>query len=80
MKFVKFGIFALSLGLFVASCGESTTSEETTATDSATLAPAPEATVPTTMDTATAPSADTSMGAGATGTTTDTAAHTGGAH
>ena len=32
MKFVKFGIFALTMGLFVASCGNSETTE-TTETD-----------------------------------------------
>jgi hypothetical protein len=42
MKFVKFSIFALTMGLFVASCGNSS-SEETTVTDTtATMAaPAP---------------------------------------
>ncbi len=45
MKFVKFGIFALSMGLFVASCGDTTT-EETTTEDTTTMstdvvAPAP---------------------------------------
>lgn len=72
MKFVKLSIFALSLGLFVASCGESKT-EETPATDSTATemaAPAPEAT------TEPAATTDTTAAAGAA-TTTDTtkAAH-----
>ena len=60
MKFVKFSIFALSLGLFVASCGDSTTEETTTETDTTVMmTPAPE---PAPMDTMTAPAAgDTSM-------------------
>ena len=40
MKFVKLSIFALTMGLFVASCGNST-EETTTADTTATIAPAP---------------------------------------
>ena len=52
MKFVKFGILALTLGLFVASCGNNESTEETTTTDTATMAP--EATTPAPVDTMTA--------------------------
>jgi multisubunit Na+/H+ antiporter MnhC subunit len=53
MKFVKLSIVALSLGLFVTSCGSSETKTETPATTEATTteavaAPAPAAT-PDTM-------------------------------
>lgn len=43
MKFVKFSIFALTLGLFVASCGnnEETTTEEITVEEVTTPEPAP---------------------------------------
>jgi ABC-type glycerol-3-phosphate transport system substrate-binding protein len=52
MKFVKFGIFALSMGLFIASCGgnESETTETTDTVATETIAPAPEA-APATVDT-----------------------------
>ncbi len=40
MKFVKFGIFALALGMFAASCGGGE-NKETPAADSAAMAPAP---------------------------------------
>jgi hypothetical protein len=43
MKFVKFSVLALSLGLFVASCGNSGSEAEAPATTEA-AAPAPEAT------------------------------------
>lgn len=70
MKFVKLSIFALSMGLFVASCGDNA-SEETTTTDSTMMTtPAPEAT-PAPMDTTMAMPADSAAA------TTDTthAAH-----
>lgn len=50
MKFVKFSILALAMGIFVASCGNSETTEETT-TDTTTVMP--EA-VPAPVDTMTA--------------------------
>lgn len=68
MKFVKLSIFALSMGLFVASCGDSTTNEETTTDSTMMTAPAPEAT-PAPMDTTMAAPAD-STAAG-----TDSTAH-----
>ncbi|MCD6063750.1 MAG: hypothetical protein K0R82_1661 [Flavipsychrobacter sp.] len=55
MKFVKFSILALAMGVFVASCGN-TTEEETTTTDTATMMP--EAT-PAPVDTMTAAPATT---------------------
>ncbi len=55
MKFVKFSMLALAMGLFVASCGNKT-EETTTTTDSAAMAPAPAP-----VDTMAAPAADTSM-------------------
>jgi hypothetical protein len=55
MKFVKFSILALAMGVFVASCGNSETTEETT-TDTATMMP--EAT-PAPVDTMTAAPATT---------------------
>ncbi|RYD59345.1 MAG: hypothetical protein EOP56_00330 [Sphingobacteriales bacterium] len=68
MKFVKFGIFALSMGMFIASCGgsETETTETTDTMATEVVAPAPEvapATVdtmsaaPVTADTTTAPAA-----------------------
>jgi len=59
MKFVKFGIFALSMGLFVASCGDSATTEEgTNDTTTVVAEPAPAAEVapaaPATTDSAAA--------------------------
>ena len=61
MKFVKFGIFTLALGMFVASCGgenkEEAPAEDTTMMETAPVmeeAPAP-------MDTTMAPAADTTM-------------------
>ncbi len=59
MKFVKFSIFALSMGLFVASCGDSATEEETITTDS-TMMIAPEPIeAPAPIDTTMAAPADT---------------------
>lgn len=57
MKFVKFSIFALTMGLFVASCGNSSTENTETTDTTATMAPAPAA--PATPDTAAAMPADT---------------------
>jgi len=57
MKFVKLSIFALSLGLFVASCGNSE-STETPAVDSAAMTTpevAPEAPATTDSQATTAP-------------------------
>ena len=67
MKFVKLSIVALSMGLFVASCGD--TNNDTETTDStAMMTTTPEPIAPA-MDTTTAMPADTShMG-------TDTMAH-----
>lgn len=59
MKFVKLSIFALSMGLFVASCGDNA-SEETTTADTTTMTPAEPAT-PMTVDTTMAPPADTTV-------------------
>lgn len=50
MKLAKFGIFALALGLFAASCGDSTT-EEGTDTDTMMVAPMNEPAPMTTPDT-----------------------------
>lgn len=41
MKFVKFGIFTLALGMFVASCGNSESTEEATTDSVATEEMAP---------------------------------------
>lgn len=71
MKFVKFSIFALSMGLFVASCGDSSTTEEPT-TDS-TMMTTPEPAAPAPMDTTTAMPADSA--AMATPADTTHAAH-----
>jgi hypothetical protein len=64
MKFVKLSIFALTLGLFITSCGNSESNNEAATTDSAAMAPAPEATpapeaAAPAADTAAAPAADT---------------------
>jgi len=45
MKFVKLSIFALTMGLFIASCGNSN-SEATEGTDTAAMAPAAPAAAP----------------------------------
>jgi len=66
MKFVKLSIFALSMGLFVASCGDNATEETTETTDSTmmtTPAPEPEAAP---MDTTTAAPADSAAAPEAT--------------
>ncbi|MBN9483068.1 MAG: hypothetical protein J0H46_06930 [Bacteroidetes bacterium] len=58
MKLVKLSVLALTMGLFVASCGNKT-EETTTTTDSTTMeAPAP---APAPVDTMAAPAADTTM-------------------
>ena len=67
MKFVKLSIFALSMGLFVASCGDTESTDETTV-DSTTMTAPVEATTPAPMDTTTAAPADT------TGAMADTSA------
>ena len=54
MKFVKFATFALALGMFAASCGETKTEE--TPVDTAAMAP---------VDTTAAPAADTTAPAAA---------------
>jgi hypothetical protein len=70
MKFVKLSVLALSLGLFVASCGNS--SETTTTTDSTTTtAPVAEPT-PAPADTMTAAPAKPDSAATTTTTTTTT--------
>jgi len=56
MKLVKLSVLALTMGLFVASCGNKT-EEETTTTDSTTM----EAPAPAPVDTMAAPAADTTM-------------------
>lgn len=43
MKFVKLSIFALTMGLFVASCGNSETTEETVTDSTEMVAPEMEA-------------------------------------
>jgi ABC-type glycerol-3-phosphate transport system substrate-binding protein len=58
MKFVKFGIFALSMGLFVASCGDTTT-EEGTDVDTTVVVTEPAPVVVDTM--MAAPASDTTM-------------------
>lgn len=78
MKFAKLSIFALAMGLFVASCGNSETKTEETKTDTTMVTPAAPATVDTaaatTVDTAAkmAPAADTTA---KTTTTTTTEKH-----
>jgi len=64
MKFVKLSVLALSLGLFVASCGGN--NAETPKTDSVAAPVQAEATTPaqpTTTDTTTAPPAKTDSAA-----------------
>lgn len=56
MKFVKLSIFALTMGLFVASCGNSESTESTETTDTAMMVP--EA-APAPVDTMAAPAVDT---------------------
>ena len=68
MKFVKLSIVALSLGLFVASCGDSTNNETENVDSTATMTTTPEPMAPA-MDTTTAMPADT------THMSTDTMAH-----
>lgn len=65
MKFVKLSIFALTMGLFIASCGNGENKEAAT-TDSTAMAPAPApeaapaaAPADTTAAPAAAPAADT---------------------
>ncbi len=65
MKFAKLSIVALSLGLFIASCGNSE-STEGAATDTTVVAPeatAPVEAAPVTTDTVVAPVADTTAAA-----------------
>jgi len=69
MKFVKLSIFALSMGLFVASCGDSANDESTETVDSTTMM-APEPAAPAPMDTTTAMPADTSAAAATPADTT----------
>lgn len=73
MKFVKFAAFALTFGLFVASCGENKPAEEGTTTDTTatTEMNATEPAMPST-DTTAMPATDTAAAH------TDTAAHAGG--
>lgn len=71
MKFVKFGILALSLGLFVASCGNSESTESTG--DTTTVAPVSETPAPVVADT-TAP-VTTDSAAATTTPAADTAKH-----
>lgn len=57
MKFVKLSVIALSMGLFLASCGGSSTTEETAPATEATApeaTPAPEAAAPAPVDSAAA--------------------------
>jgi len=63
MKFVKLSIFALTMGLFIASCGNSESTENATTDSTAAAAPAPApepapAAAPA-ADTTHAPAADT---------------------
>ncbi len=59
MKFVKLSIFALTMGLFIASCGGNTESEAPAEDTAAMAAPAVEPTPAPAADTATAaPAAD----------------------
>ncbi|HYD20176.1 MAG TPA: hypothetical protein VEB40_01775 [Flavipsychrobacter sp.] len=61
MKFVKLSIFALTMGLFIASCGNSESTEGTTTDSVVTEAPAADmepAPAPAPADTMTAAPAD----------------------
>ena len=69
MKFVKFSVLALSLGLFVASCGNG--GSEATETPATTEAVAPEAT--TTPEAAPATTTTDSAAAAAPATATEAA-------
>lgn len=75
MKFVKFGIFALSMGLFVASCGDNASTEGEGTNDTTTIieTPAPEAApvTETTTDSTTVVTPDSTT----TTTTTTTETH-----
>ncbi len=56
MKFVKFGVLALTLGLFFASCGGGETTETETVIEETTVAPEVEEPIaPIAPDTTTAP-------------------------
>jgi len=57
MKFEKFATFALALGMFAASCGETKTEE--TPVDTAAMAPAVDTTAAPAVDTTAAPAVDT---------------------
>ena len=59
MKFIKFGAFALALGLFAASCNEETETTTTTVDSAAAAAPQPMAPAATVVDPATAAPGDT---------------------
>jgi len=75
MKLAQYGIFALALGLFTASCGESTT-EDAATTDTAMTTPMVEPTTAPAMDTTMAPAAtgmDTTTTMMNSGSTMDTA-------
>jgi hypothetical protein len=82
MKLVKFGIFAMALGLFTASCGGDSTTEEGTDMDTTVVAPMTEP-APT-MDAAPVDTTSTmgtgmdTTGAMGTGTGTGTNTTTGG--
>ena len=58
MKFVKLSIFALSMGLFVASCGDNANNETENTDSTAVMTTTPEPMAPA-MDTTTAMPADT---------------------
>jgi|GEM_PF-948809 Predicted solute binding protein len=71
MKFVKLSIFALTMGLFVASCGGNTETTTETTTDSTTVVTPEPAPAP--VDTTAAPAADTTTATTTTTTTTEQA-------
>jgi outer membrane murein-binding lipoprotein Lpp len=70
MKFAKLSIFALAMGLFVASCGNSETKTEETKTDSTAVTTPAAAPVDTTAVAPTAPAADSNAAAAPTADTT----------
>jgi ABC-type glycerol-3-phosphate transport system substrate-binding protein len=58
MKFIKLSIFALTMGLFIASCGNGDTAAEGTTDTTVVVEPVAETPAPV-ADTMTAPVADT---------------------
>lgn len=63
MKFIKLSVFALTMGLFIASCGNGENTTETTDTTvvETPVAETPVETAPAVVDTTVAPPADSAV-------------------